>query len=120
MASRATVASAEDEAEGESLPFADLEPVNYGSSEQTFLECRDWLLLPKAPQIYLQQSRPQPMVVPPIAEKPTPKRVGYGPFAERFAQLERAGIIDGSGQWPEKDVEIEVTVNVPDTRTADS
>ncbi len=93
------------EDESESMPFADLQPVGYWSPDGRFYECKDWKVLRKPPEIYMLQARPQPMTVPPVPEKPPPRSIGYKAFAEKFARLEAAGIIDGSGQWPTEDGE---------------
>ncbi|KAI9066963.1 hypothetical protein FKP32DRAFT_1564644 [Trametes sanguinea] len=52
----------------------------------------------------MQQSRPQNMVVPPVREPDPPMSIGYSAFARRYVELEKAGIIDGTGLWPTEKV----------------
>ncbi|EIW58766.1 uncharacterized protein TRAVEDRAFT_47908 [Trametes versicolor FP-101664 SS1] len=50
----------------------------------------------------LQQSRPYMCGgAPERAAVNPPQSIGYSTFAVRFGELEKAGIIDGSGVWPE-------------------
>ncbi|RDX48247.1 hypothetical protein OH76DRAFT_1352794 [Lentinus brumalis] len=119
MSSRAAPPSeASDTDEPESMPFADLDPqasTSYYSSPQN--ECLEWVAYKAPPEPALQISRPQPMIIPPVREKPPAPSIGYVAFAEKFAQLELAGIIDGTGQWPQDDSERDVEADARDART---
>ncbi|KAI0074895.1 hypothetical protein K474DRAFT_1664892 [Panus rudis PR-1116 ss-1] len=51
-------------------------------------------------------SRPIPYLSPGIANQPHPPRtMGYDAFLAKFRQLEKAGLLDGSGLWPGTDDE---------------
>ncbi|KAI0708870.1 hypothetical protein C8T65DRAFT_649776, partial [Cerioporus squamosus] len=105
MSSRAAAPdSSSDADEPESMPFPDLDPQTaYYSDRQN--ECLEWVAYKAPPEPALQISRPQPMIIPPVREKPPARSIGYVAFAEKFAQLELAGIIDGLGQWPQEESE---------------
>lgn len=106
MGSRATVpgpVDEEDDDRAEAMPFADLAPVSIWSADGELHEFHDWQVRRKPPESFMQQARPQPMVIPPVPEKPPPRSMGYPAFADKFLELEKAGIIDGSGQWPSEE-----------------
>ncbi|KAH9888939.1 hypothetical protein C8Q73DRAFT_708716 [Cubamyces lactineus] len=79
--------------EESSLPLPDLLP--FDSSNVPEITMR-----PRQLEPMLQQSRPQHMIMPPVLEPELPATIGYTAFAARYMELERAGIIDGSGIWP--------------------
>ena len=113
MSSRAAPLE-ESEDEDESMPLPDLDTQESTARYRDVgIECVEWVVYKSPPEPNLQLSRPQPIIIPPLQEKPPPPSIGYGAFAERFAQLELAGIIDGSGQWPQEDSEKE---GEPDSR----
>ncbi|RPD64267.1 hypothetical protein L227DRAFT_323442 [Lentinus tigrinus ALCF2SS1-6] len=117
MGSRAPPPEDSDD-EDESMPFADLDPqasTAYYCDRGN--ECRDWVVHKAPSEPSLQLSRPQPMIIPPIPENPLPRSIGYAAFAERFAQLELAGAIDGSGQWPQEDSERDGEADARHSRT---
>ncbi|KAL7280864.1 hypothetical protein ACG7TL_005808 [Trametes sanguinea] len=76
-----------------SIPLADLPPFDPRQVPIQIVRRR-----PLEPR--MQQSRPQNMVVPPVREPDPPVSIGYSAFARRFVELEKAGIIDGTGLWP--------------------
>ncbi|OJT02879.1 hypothetical protein TRAPUB_6549 [Trametes pubescens] len=87
----------EDEEDAPVGPFPDLVPFNArGALAPGLLTVQ-----PKCREPALQQSRPYHMHggAPRVAEPP--QSIGYSTFAVRFGELEKAGIIDGSGVWPE-------------------
>ncbi|CCM00371.1 uncharacterized protein FIBRA_02401 [Fibroporia radiculosa] len=61
----------------------------------------DFIFRRKPPEPAAQLARPQYIVFLPIREEP-PVSMGYGAFKARFAELERAGLIDGTGEWPDE------------------
>ncbi|CDO75824.1 hypothetical protein BN946_scf184951.g22 [Trametes cinnabarina] len=81
------------EEEESSIPLADLPHLDLQHVPEVIVRRR-----PLEPM--MQQSRPQNMVVPPIRAPDPPVSIGYSAFARRFVELERAGIIDGTGLWP--------------------
>ncbi|KAI0372736.1 hypothetical protein BV20DRAFT_991001 [Pilatotrama ljubarskyi] len=89
----ATAQPAPADEEESSLPLADLPPFD----PKQLPDIPVWR---KPPEVALQQSRPQHMIVPPIPEREPPVSIGYDAFAEKFVELEKAGVIDGSGNWP--------------------
>ncbi|KAI0629164.1 hypothetical protein C8Q77DRAFT_1142468 [Trametes polyzona] len=85
----------DEEPEDVPIAFGDLTP--YDPSQTPELTHR---VQRKSLEPALQQSRPQPMIVPPRPEQDPPLTIGYTAMSERFRVLEKAGIIDGSGVWP--------------------
>lgn len=87
----------EDPEEEESSvgPFPDLAPCNSPKVPSI-------LWMRKALEPVLQQSRPQNMIVPLNTNADPPRAIGYPAFELRFLELEKAGIIDGKGVWPEE------------------
>ena len=88
----------EDE-EDEEIPFPPL-PVVKTKGRKEFT---DFLFRRKPPEDIPPLSRPPRLVIPPIPEKIPPASVGFGVFEERFRELEKAGLIDGTGEWPDED-----------------
>ncbi|EJF64147.1 hypothetical protein DICSQDRAFT_178651 [Dichomitus squalens LYAD-421 SS1] len=88
----------DDDDEEPAIPLADLPPMDLRGCP----EIHDYFVRPKPPESWLQLSRPQQVVDPPVPEKPPAPSIGYDAFAARFEQLERAGLIDGKGLWPEE------------------
>ncbi|KAH9950131.1 hypothetical protein B0H21DRAFT_26283 [Amylocystis lapponica] len=85
-------APAEDDDEERAQPFGDL-PVRAVFPS-------DYSVRRKPPEV-MQLSRPQPLYDPPVPEQPAPISIGYGAFKTKYAALEQAGLIDGSGMWPD-------------------
>ena len=81
----------------DAIPLADLRPLALGRREE-FL---DYVLRAAPPEAYMQLSRPQQVVAPPVPEVQPPVSVGFEAFAARFERLDLAGLMDGTGQWPE-------------------
>ncbi|KAI0658016.1 hypothetical protein C8Q70DRAFT_999477 [Cubamyces menziesii] len=75
------------------LPLPDLLP--FDPSELPEITVR-----PRQLEPMLRLSRPQHMIAPPVLEPEPPATIGYTAFAARYMELEKAGIIDGSGIWP--------------------
>ena len=89
--------SEEEEDEDESaICLEDIKP----SSLQDHTACRQYIILRRPVETFLQLSRPQPIQVPPVRPATPPVSIGFDAFAARFEQLDLAGLIDGSGQWP--------------------
>ncbi|TFY51881.1 hypothetical protein EVJ58_g10328 [Rhodofomes roseus] len=57
----------------------------------------------KPPEPVPQLSRPPRVAIPPIPEKAPPVSSGFGAFQEKYRELEKAGLIDGTGEWPDDD-----------------
>ncbi|KAI0924775.1 hypothetical protein AcW1_006792 [Taiwanofungus camphoratus] len=50
-----------------------------------------------------QLSRPQPILDHPVREKTPPLSMGYDAFTDKYSVLEKAGLIDGTGEWNTND-----------------
>ncbi|KAI0350677.1 hypothetical protein OH77DRAFT_1430674 [Trametes cingulata] len=112
----ATAQPAPAEEEESSIPLADL-PL----FDQTQLP--DITVWRKPPEVALQQSRPQHIIIPPIPEREIPVSIGYAAFAEKFGELEKVGLIDGTGNWPRAKEEVrerKPSVAGPDGGTANA
>ena len=90
--------ASEDDEDEPPIPLKDLPSLDLRGPSEIY----DFLVRPKPPESWLQLSRPQQVIHPPVPEKPPPPSIGYDAFAARFEQLERAGLIDGKGLWPEE------------------
>lgn len=90
-------ATAQDEDESP-IPLADLPSVDLRDCPVVY----DYVVRPKPPESWGQMSRPQQVVQPPVPEKPPRSSIGFDAFAARFERLERAGLMDGTGIWPEE------------------
>ncbi|KAI1793569.1 hypothetical protein LXA43DRAFT_1001334 [Ganoderma leucocontextum] len=92
-------AAARDDDEDElAIPLADLPPIDLRGCPVV----RDYIVRPKLPESWKQTSRPQQVIQPPVPEKPPRPSIGYDAFAARFERLEQAGLMDGTGMWPEE------------------
>ena len=93
------VAAAQDEEEEEpAIPLPDLPPVDLRGSPVVY----DYVVRPSQPESWKQISRPQQVIHPAMPEKPPRPSIGYDAFAARFERLEQAGLMDGTGNWPEE------------------
>ena len=90
----------EDDEDEETTPLADIQPFELGEGA----ELRNYVCFLRPSETFLQLSRPQPMVVPPVPESVPPISMGFEAFAAKFNQLDPLDLIDGSGQWPPEDV----------------
>ncbi|KAL6298650.1 hypothetical protein BKA93DRAFT_931974 [Sparassis latifolia] len=93
MASQVT----EDSANAQ--PFDDL--TKFGTAH--ILDSVDFVVQKKPPEPALQLSRPQYISDPPIPEVPPPLSMSYKAFFAKFKEMEKAGVVDGMGEWPESD-----------------
>ena len=87
----------DDDEDEDAIPLADIAPLD--ASIPVF---RDYIVLQKPSEPSLQLSRPQQMIVPSVLEREPPVSIGFEAFAARYTELEQAGLIDGSGQWPQE------------------
>ena len=85
--------------EDEDTPFPEL--VNLKT--EGLKEFTDFVFLRKPPEEIPPLSRPPRLTIPPIPEKIPPASMGFGAFEKRFMELEKAGLLDGTGEWPDED-----------------
>lgn len=89
----------EDEEDAPMGPFPDLAlfdaPEALAPGLLTFQRRRGEPALQQARPYHMHGEAPERVAVNP------PQSIGYSTFAVRFGELEKAGIIDGSGVWPE-------------------
>ncbi|PIL25093.1 hypothetical protein GSI_12982 [Ganoderma sinense ZZ0214-1] len=91
-------AAQEEEEEEVAIPLADLPPIELRGNPVVF----DYVVRMKPPESWKQMSRPQQVIHPPVPEKPPRPSIGYDAFAVRFERLQQAGLMDGTGDWPEE------------------
>ncbi|GBE84452.1 hypothetical protein SCP_0604310 [Sparassis crispa] len=59
----------------------------------------DSVVQQKLPEPSMQLSRPQYISDLPIPEVPPPLSMSYKVFYVKFQELEKAGMVDGTGEW---------------------
>lgn len=87
------------EDDDEDIPFAPLGELKTDGMK----EFTDFIFRRKPPEDIPPLSRPPRLTIPPIPEKVPPAGVGFSAFEERFKELEKAGLIDGTGDWHDND-----------------
>ncbi|KZT70712.1 hypothetical protein DAEQUDRAFT_810323 [Daedalea quercina L-15889] len=88
----------DEEDDDDSTPFERLPVVNFNA----ITEFTDCIIRLRHPEPVPQLSRPPRVTIPPIPEKVPPVSMGFGAFEEKFKELEKAGLIDGAGEWPDE------------------
>lgn len=86
-----------DDDDEETIPFPTLAALRTEGMQ----EFTDFIMRSKPPEDIPPLSRPPRLTIPPVPEKVLPATMGFPAFKERFREMEKAGLIDGTGEWPE-------------------
>ncbi|GBE80425.1 hypothetical protein SCP_0301400 [Sparassis crispa] len=82
---------------------ADAQPFDNLTKFEPPANFNDFIVWRKPSEPAMQLSRPQFISVPSIPEVPPLLSMSYKAFFAKFKELEKAGLVDGTGEWPESD-----------------